>query len=141
MNDTTYAGDKTPTEAWELLGADASAVLVDVRTEAELSWVGYTNLADLGKEALRAEWKTFPGMEPNMDFTRQVSDAVENRDTPMLFLCRSGGRSKSAAEVMTAAGYTRCYNIAGGFEGDKNGDGHRGTVNGWKAEGLPWLQG
>ena len=42
---------------------------------------------------------------------------------------------------MTALGYARCYNIAEGFEGDKDGAGHRGTVNGWKVRGLPWVQG
>ena len=42
--------------------------------------------------------------------------------------------------AMTAEGYARCYNVAGGFEGDRNGDGHRGSSNGWKAAGLPWLQ-
>ena len=27
-----------------------------------------------------------------------------------------------------------------GFEGDKDGTGHRGTLGGWKAAGLPWVQ-
>ena len=32
-------------------------------------------------------------------------------------------------------------NVAGGFEGDIDGEGHRGHVNGWKAANLPWRQG
>jgi rhodanese-related sulfurtransferase len=58
----------------------------------------------------------------------------------VLFLCRSGGRSKSAAIAQTGAGYKKCYNVAGGFEGDLDADGHRGHIGGWKAAGLPWKQ-
>ena len=31
-------------------------------------------------------------------------------------------------------------NIAEGFEGDKDENGHRGTLNGWRFRGLPWQQ-
>ncbi len=64
-----------------------------------------------------------------------------SKDTPLLFLCRSGARSKSAAMAMARAGYTRAYNVAGGFEGNLDGEGHRGGINVWKAAGLPWRQG
>jgi hypothetical protein len=40
---------------------------------------------------------------------------------------------------MTAIGFAHCFNIAGGFEGDIDGNGHRG-VGGWKSAGLPWRQ-
>ena len=56
------------------------------------------------------------------------------------FLCRSGVRSKHAAIAMTEAGWARCFNIASGFEGPPDPAGHRGTVDGWKAQGLPWTQ-
>jgi rhodanese-related sulfurtransferase len=58
----------------------------------------------------------------------------------MLFLCRSGARSRAAAMALTAAGYTSCYNIAEGFEGNPDAERHRGTTGGWKAAGLPWAQ-
>jgi len=58
----------------------------------------------------------------------------------LLFLCRSGVRSRAAAIAMTAAGYSRAYNIAQGFEGDPDAERHRGNKNGWKASGLPWKQ-
>jgi rhodanese-related sulfurtransferase len=58
-----------------------------------------------------------------------------------MFLCRSGVRSRDAAIAMTAAGFKACYNVASGFEGDKDAAGHRGTVSGWKVDGLPWMQG
>jgi rhodanese-related sulfurtransferase len=62
------------------------------------------------------------------------------RDSPIYFICRSGARSAAAAAAITAAGYSRCYNVAGGFEGKRDTDGHRGTVEGWKADKLPWSQ-
>jgi hypothetical protein len=37
-------------------------------------------------------------------------------------------------------GYTRCYNIADGFEDELDDHRHRNSVNGWKAAGLPWFQ-
>jgi rhodanese-related sulfurtransferase len=42
--------------------------------------------------------------------------------------------------ALAGLGFARAYNIAGGFEGDPDGMRHRGLVNGWKAEGLPWRQ-
>ena len=58
----------------------------------------------------------------------------------MLFICRSGARSAAAASAMTQAGYTSCWNVAQGFEGDRDAVGHRASVGGWKAAGLPWVQ-
>ena len=49
-------------------------------------------------------------------------------------------RSLAAARLMGALGYERCFNVTDGFEGPPDGAGHRGTVAGWKASGLPWRQ-
>lgn len=136
----SYAGDLTPNQVWDLLSENPKAQLVDVRTEAEFAWVGNPDLTSLGKEVLRVQWKTFPDMAPNPDFVGQVAANADDRDMPLLFLCRSGVRSRHAAEEMTAAGFTQCYNVAGGFEGDHDDQGHRSTVNGWKVSGLPWQQ-
>jgi rhodanese-related sulfurtransferase len=61
-------------------------------------------------------------------------------EAPILFICRSGGRSRAAAAALTAAGYRRCYNVAEGFEGNPDPERHRGKTGGWKAAGLPWVQ-
>jgi len=139
-----YAGDLPPSEAWKLLQKDPSAQLIDVRTGAEWSYVGLPDLSNLARETHRIEWQQFPGMGANPDFVAQAKQALQhvrtNLDTPLLFLCRSGARSRAAAIAMTRAGYLRAFNVAGGFEGDLDGDGHRGTQNGWKASGLPWRQ-
>lgn len=134
-----YAGDLPPRQAWELLASDPDAVLVDVRTSAEWQWVGGADLSELGKRTLGIEWMTSAG-QPNARFVEQLGEAGVEPDAPVLFLCRSGHRSAAAARVATAAGYGAAYNVAGGFEGDPDAEGHRGTVNGWKVAGLAWRQ-
>ena len=135
-----YAGDISPEEAWEILNKDKTAQLVDVRTVPEWAFVGYPNLSSLKKELILISWRIYPQMLPNQEFERQLGEEVSELDTPLLFLCRSGGRSLDAAIAMTAKGYSKCYNIAGGFEGDLDEGNHRGTRNCWKSAKLPWGQ-
>lgn len=136
---TDYAGDLPPKQAWDLLASDPEAVLVDVRTSAEWQWVGGVDLSELGKPVVGIEWMTSAG-EPNHRFVEQLGEAGLTPETPVLFLCRSGGRSAAAASVATAAGFGPAYNVAEGFEGDPDAHDHRGTVNGWKVAGLAWRQ-
>lgn len=140
MSDHEYAGDKTPEEAWEVLASNPAAVLIDVRTDAEWAYVGTPDLSALNKEVVLAAWQEFPKMEINPEFVSQVSNSAPDQSTPLLFICRSGVRSKSAAAAVTSAGYSACFNVLEGFEGDKDGDGHRGAAGGWKYRGLPWKQ-
>lgn len=135
-----YAGDILPTEAWEILRSEPDAVLVDVRTEAEYAFVGVPDLSALEKETLFIPWKHFPTNEQNPDFAQQVAGVGVGDQAAILFLCRSGQRSKMSAIAVTALGFKRCYNVAHGFEGDMDGSRHRGTTNGWKVDGLPWVQ-
>jgi rhodanese-related sulfurtransferase len=142
---TDYAGDIDVTVAWELLKSDPKAQLIDVRTAAEWTYVGLPDISDLGREVHTIEWQTFPSGAINPEFAAVTAGEMKRQgispETPLLFLCRSGARSKSAAMAMARAGYTRAYNVAGGFEGNLDSEGHRGGVNGWKAAGLPWRQG
>jgi rhodanese-related sulfurtransferase len=139
-----YAGDISAAEAWDLLKSDPHAQLVDVRTLAEWNFVGLPDLAALAREVHCVEWQTFPTGAPNGAFVQQASAALAAagaaQDTPLLFLCRSGARSRAAAIAMTQAGFQKSFNVAGGFEGDLDGMRHRGQSNGWKAQGLPWRQ-
>lgn len=136
----SYAGDVDPTEAWKMLSQSEQATLVDVRTEAEWGFVGVPDLSAVGKQPLFLQWQVFPTMTPNPNFTATLAEALPDKDAPLLFLCRSGGRSRAAAVAMTAAGYRHCYNVADGFEGSADAAGHRGQMAGWKASGLPWVQ-
>jgi rhodanese-related sulfurtransferase len=136
-----YAGDLTPKQAWELLETEPGAVLVDVRTQPEWSYVGVPDLSGLGKPVVTLSWQVFPSMSVNQGFASDLAAAGVKPDQPVLFLCRSGARSAAAAAHMTAKGYERCYNISDGFEGPHDSHRHRGTVAGWQHDGLPWVQG
>lgn len=136
----TYAGDVQPRDAYAALRADARAVLVDVRTSAEWSYVGLPDLSELGKQVKCVEWQRFPDGTVNHAFITELRRAGIEEDTPVYFLCRSGVRSVSAAEAATAAGLGPAYNVLEGFEGPHDERGHR-TVAGWKVDGLPWRQG
>ena len=131
-----YAGAVTPDEAYQLLKSDPAIRLVDVRTNAERDWVGRVSIPDAQHAAV--QWSTWPGGVPNPHFTTELA-ALAGKDQVLLFLCRSGVRSRHAAKLATENGYTQCYDILEGFEGDKDGDGHRKTVSGWCKSGLPWL--
>jgi rhodanese-related sulfurtransferase len=131
-----YKGDLSPRQAFEKLEADPAAVLLDVRTVPEWLYVGLPAVDRL----LRVSWQNFPAMEPNPRFVDMVCAAGVSRNTTVLCLCRSGQRSAEAARALAAAGFENCYNVAEGFEGDRDGQSHRATVGGWKAAGLPWVQ-
>lgn len=135
-----YAGDLSPAQTYQLLGDEPESVLVDVRTRAEWSYVGVPDLSALGREVVCVEWVSFPDGARNPEFLQQLAQAGVGSQTPVAFLCRSGVRSVAAAELATGAGYARAYNVAEGFEGPLDGTGHRGSVGGWKAAGLPWRQ-
>jgi rhodanese-related sulfurtransferase len=127
-----YAGAVTPQEAYALV--QAGAALVDVRTRAEIYWVGRV------PGSVFVEWNSYPEGVRNPAFLEQLAEAVP-KDTPIVFLCRSGNRSHFAAMLATQAGWRECYNILEGFEGDRDAREHRSSVNGWKVAGLPWVQG
>ena len=136
-----YAGDLDAAEAWALLKREPKAQLVDVRTQAEWNFVGLPDLTDVGRRAHCIEWQSFPSMAVNSSFVEETRSAIGTaNDTPVLLLCRSGGRSRAAAIALTRAGFGRAFNVAGGFEGDLDSERQRGHSNGWKAAGLPWKQ-
>lgn len=135
-----YAGDVTASQAWQQLRENKDAFLVDVRTAAELAFVGRPDTSSASKRLLTVEWERFPGRVPNAEFANNLKAAGARPEQILYFLCRSGGRSRAAAKAMTALGFPRCYNVIGGFEGDLDPTGHRGRGTCWKTDGLPWVQ-
>jgi rhodanese-related sulfurtransferase len=129
-----YDGALTPAEAYQLMSSDPQAKLVDVRTQAELTFVGRI------PGAVEIEWQSYPGMQLNPRFPQELERQVE-KNARVMFICRSGGRSHQAATLAKQLGYTQCYNVLEGFEGDRDSQGHRNTVGGWRVAGLPWVQG
>jgi len=128
----TYSGSLLPAEA-QSLRVSAGAVIVDVRSRAELDFVGRI------PGSIEIEIKTYPGMQPNPRFVEQLKQTVPT-DAKVMFICRSGARSHDAAVAAVAAGYSSVFNVLEGFEGDRDASGHRNTVGGWRAAGLPWAQ-
>jgi rhodanese-related sulfurtransferase len=127
-------------KVWQALKADPAAQLCDVRTDAEWNFVGLPDLQAIEREQVLIPWQTYPSMQRNPAFVDTLRQAGLGPETPIYFICRSGARSLAAAQAAAAAGFTRVYNVAEGFEGPPDADGHRGTVSGWKAAGLPWRQ-
>ena len=129
-----------PRKVWEALTTNPKAAMVDVRTDAEWNFVGIADLSDAAKQPSLVPWQVYPSMQLNAGFMDQVRQAGLTPDHHIYFLCRSGVRSLAAAQAAEAAGFPHAFNIADGFEGPPDGDGHRGEVAGWKADGLPWRQ-
>ena len=131
----SYFGAVTPQEAFTLLSQVPNARLIDVRTQPEWEYVGRV------PESTLIEWNTYPSGTRNPAFLEQLQAAAGDREAPVLFICRSGQRSDSAARVAAAAGYAMAFNVLDGFEGPKDSAGHRSTLGGWRKAGLPWVQG
>lgn len=141
-----YADDLMPDAVFKLLQDNTSSYLIDVRTKAETIFVGVPAIQD---RYCLIEWQLFPSMKINDSFIEELStqldkwqsqDGIEKQDRDLYFLCRSGVRSASAADAATKLGCSKSYNIAGGFEGDVDKNGHRAHLSGWKFTGLPWTQ-
>ena len=128
-----------PISAHKLLNQYNNAVLVDVRCEIEYEYIGHP------VDAINIVWKKYPGWKINETFAAEVDLAVTNlsksaKKTPILLICRSGARSRDAAECLSENHYEELYNVEEGFEGDKNSEGRRSSTNGWRFHGLPWIQ-
>ncbi|MES2636866.1 MAG: rhodanese-like domain-containing protein [Pseudomonadota bacterium] len=125
-----YLGELTPKEAYILI-QQASALLVDVRSQAELDLVGRV------PDATHIEWAFYPGMIANAEFGAQLKAKVA-QDKTIIFMCRTGGRSHNAAVLAQQLGYSKSFNMAEGFEGEANAQKQRTLINGWKQANLPW---
>jgi len=131
-----YKGDVNPQEAYDKLNSNPASVLIDVRTRPEWAFVGVPAIERMATIC----WQNFPSMQVNEEFVASVQEAGIAKDAEIYLICRSGGRSAAAATALTDAGFSNCYNVAEGFEGDLDQSRHRGKASGWKARGLPWVQ-
>jgi rhodanese-related sulfurtransferase len=127
-----YAGSVPPADAWALVQS-GHAVLVDVRSAEERKFVGHV------PSSLHVPWATGTSLTRNPRFVREL-EAKVGKDRLVLLLCRSGKRSALAAEAGTKAGFAQLYNVLEGFEGEISAGQQRGTADGWRFRGLPWVQ-
>lgn len=126
-----YAGDISPQLAY-LWWRQGTAVLIDVRSDAEREWVGFV------PETVALAWKQWPGMVMNPGFDEGLRAATSGGSKAVL-LCRSGVRSIAAARRAAELGI-EAYNILEGFEGNPDAHGQRNRLGGWRFHGLPWKQ-
>ena len=142
----------TATDAYEMKTADEKVFLIDVRTRAEVNFLGMPTVADANIPYFTpADWMTFDDkkqvfkLEPNADYMMALAEFLEenggDKNSTILLMCRSGSRSAKAVNLMAKVGYKNVYSVTDGYEGDKSKEketkGHR-IVNGWKNSGLPW---
>lgn len=139
-------GEVDPKSAFEALSSSKPTLMIDVRTTAEWNFVGAPDLGALNQPMAFIEWQSYPAMGVNQTFAAEALGAAEQtKAEEIYFICRSGARSMHAAMTTSAAAAAAgrkvaCFNVAEGFEGDPDANGHRGEINGWKAHGLPWRQ-
>lgn len=117
----------SPEEASALL--DEGYVYVDVRSEPEFEQghpPGALNvpLMHLGPG----------GMQPNPEFSSVMQSAFGKREK-LVVGCRSGGRSRRAAELLLQAGFQDVVDLAPGWEGSRDPFGR--FAPGWSKLGLP----
>ena len=105
-----------------------------MRSAEERKFVGHV------PDTAHVAWATGTGLTRNPRFVRELEAKLGGKDEPVLLLCRSGKRSALAAEAAAKAGLTQVFNVLEGFEGELDADQRRGTADGWRFRGLPWVQ-
>ena len=135
----SYKRNLLPKMAVERLQNNPQALFVDVRSKAEFKYVGYP------ENSILIPWIDDPDWEPNpeafSDAVMQELDGRENlSDTEIILICRSGFRSNEALRCLENKGFTQVSHVASGFEGDLDENDHRGNLNGWRHDGMPWSQ-
>jgi rhodanese-related sulfurtransferase len=132
-----------PKQAHDFIATTDDAVFVDCRSDAEFLLVGHAIVETNDGRQIRPElilWSDELRMEENPHFVEQVFQLAQQKDRPIVLICRSGRRTLLAGHALEAAGFTRVINVLHGFEGDRNEKDQRGTLNGWRFDGLPWEQ-
>ncbi len=135
----SYKRNLLPKMAVERLQDNPQALFVDVRSKAEYKYVGFP------ENSILIPWIDDPDWEPNpeafSDAVMQELDGRENlSDTEIILICRSGFRSNEALKCLENKGFTQVSHVASGFEGDLDENDHRGNLNGWRHDGMPWSQ-
>jgi rhodanese-related sulfurtransferase len=139
-----YVTAREAYEQWR--SAPEKVRIVDVRTPEEYLFVGHPTMAWKIPVAVQSyEWDLAKAQYPMTllsDFVDRVR-TVAKLDDLLMVMCRSGGRSAMAVNLLARAGFKNVYNITDGMEGDvvKDPDSvflGQHLVNGWKNSGCPW---
>ena len=131
----------SPLQTKQKMSDDSRSFLIDVRSSMEFLFVGHP------KGAISIPWIDEPDWDINPHFVRDIKQLIlggscgdKDHQPPILLICRSGKRSHEAGVKLIEAGILNVYNVAGGFEGERDEQYQRSTVNGWRYDKLPWEQ-
>ena len=111
-----------------------------MRTKPEWKFIGEPDLSSINKKTIFISWHIYPEMKINSLFENQITESNIKKNDNLFLICRSGSRSSDAAEFLTSHGFTNCFNVKDGFEGEIGPNHQRSTINGWKYCKLPWKQ-
>ena len=130
----------TSIECFNKLSEISNSYLIDIRTKPEWEFIGVPDLSSLNKKTIFISWNMYPEMKINSLFENQITESNIKKNDNIFLICRSGNRSSDAAEFLTSLGFTNCFNVKDGFEGEIGHNHQRSTINGWKYSKLPWKQ-
>ncbi len=132
MNSQTLGHLKSQ-EAWDFLQEHSDAKLIDIRSSMEFLFIGHPT------DSIHIAWMEEPDWDINPNFVDDIKK-IQVNNCPLVLICRSGNRSEMAGIQLLEAGLENIHHISDGFEGDRDDENHRGTLNGWRHDGLPWEQ-
>ena len=130
----------TSIECFNKLSEISNSYLIDIRTKPEWEFIGVPDLSSLNKKTIFISWHMYPEMKINSLFENQITKLNIKKNDNLFLICRSGNRSSDAAEFLSSRGFSNCFNVEDGFEGEVGPHHHRSTINGWKYCKLPWKQ-
>ena len=135
-----YKRNLLPKMAVDRLNENPDAVLIDVRTSAEHKYVGFP------ENSILIPWFDEPDLNSDPSaFCKAVNNHLSDRSdilsAELILICRGGFRSNEALKCLQSNGFTCVSHVASGFEGDLDENDHRGNLNGWRNDGMPWSQG
>ena len=116
-------------EIKEYLKKNPKCILLDVRTKEEWDTIGKPDGKKIGLKTYFLPIQFGKERIFNENFIQEFKNLNIGQDHEILNMCRSGGRSQVAAELLTKENYT-CSNISDGFEGNQENVG-------WKNCDLP----
>ncbi len=112
----------TAKEAYKKWRADPEKVkILDIRTPEEYIFVGHAEMAwNIPLAFQTYDWDSTKqrfAIKLNPEFVSQIKEQFTFDDT-LLVMCRSGGRSAIAVNLLAEAGFKYAFNITDGMEGD-----------------------
>lgn len=130
--------EENPSACYQKLKDDETCLLIDCRAEIEWQLTGTADLSKIHKKTLLVEWTNLANQR-NPEFINEIASYI-SKDTPLIIMCRIGGRSAAAGNALIEAGFSDVTNMSEGFEGRADENGQRNSFEGWRARGLPWTQ-